>query len=320
MSITLFIIGILVGLAGLAAVFYGFSEDETGPKVGGFIALLVGVVMFVTSFVTTVDARAIGIQTSGGRYKDTIGSGRHMTAPWSNVEEWSTRNQTLVFDDGKDDDDSDNYENEGRVTVKLANQGEAYISAIVVWNVGGSTVDKTEVTDAQKTAIKGLWAQYKSFGDMKKSFIKPSVQSASSAQFGTYDPLGQIKAVGDGVTEIKTVSNADWSKLMKDDLGKRYSDRGIVLVSVEVTRVDFDKATKDKLDAYNAEIANTRIASQKVETAKQDALASQARATKSAPGCEALIRDLAEKDQLKNLPAGWQCPGTTGPAVVSSNK
>ncbi len=85
-----------------------------------------------------------------------------------------------------------------------------------------------------------------------------------------------------------------------------------------MTQVRYDDKTEAKLRQYSDAVADTRIKAQDVKTAEQEALASKQRSTQAAPGCEALIRDLAAKDQLKNLPAGWQCPGVTGPSVVSS--
>lgn len=314
----------LACIVGVIVVGYQAFDRESAAAWTATAVIALAAVLFgvLASSVTTIDARSVGIETVAGRYVTTLDSGRHYLDPRASVEPWSTRNQTIVFDDGNDSDDSDNYDNENRVTVKLASQGEAYISMTVVWSLGVSTVDTTvAVTDQQKKAIRDLWGQYKGFADMKKSFIKASVQSASSAQFGSYDPLGAIKAIGDGTTEIKATSNTEWTKLMKTDLGQRYADRGITLVSVEVTRVDFDKTTADKLNAYNTEVANTRIATQKVETAKQEALASSERAKQAGQGCEALVRDLAAQDKLKDVAPGVQiCTGASNGGVTVQAK
>jgi hypothetical protein len=108
----------------------------------------------------------------------------------------------------------------------------------------------------------------------------------------------------------------EWSTRVADKLRPVYEARGVRLVSVQVTRVAYDQRTEDKLRQYADAVANTRIATQDVETAKQQAAASAARATQSAPGCEALVRDLAALGQLQHLPAGWQCPGTAGAPVI----
>jgi hypothetical protein len=308
----LFIIGLIVVLIGLAGL--GFSEEPAG-KGGGLVAAIVGIGITISSFVTTVDARAVGLETSGGRYVGLVPSGVHMTRPWSSVDDWSTRNQTIQFDEGEDDKDSDNFDNEPRITVKLANQSEMYVSGVLVWNVGASTVTKTDISEDQKEKIKALWAAYKSFGDMKKSFIRANAQTSATSVMGSYDPFAR-----DGNGNLKITTPADWSTLLTTDLKRRYADKGIVLESFQVTRIDYDQKTQEKLSQINQEVVNTQIAAQKVKTAEQEALASKTRAAEASKDCLSFLRDMAEKDQIKNLPAGWQCPGTQGPAVVGSTK
>lgn len=292
------VIVVLVGAAVAAS-----KKASGGARLGGAAAVLVGLVIAFSMCITTVDARAVGIQTSFGKYRDTLSAGFHFTAPWSDVEEWSTRNQTLRFaGDGKAAE-RDNYFTESSVTVRLGNQSEAYVETTVTWGV-------------TEKGVEGLWKQYKTFADARQDFATPAAQAAVNSAFDGYDPFKSLNVTADGSPASAYVPLEEWSKRITDKLRPLYDARGVNLVSVQVTKVSYDKRTEDKLREYADAVANTRIKAQDVETARKEAEASAARANQAAPGCEALIRDLAARDQLKNLPAGWQCPGTSGPGLV----
>lgn len=301
----LFVIGLLAAVCGVGWAV--FAEEGKGA---GAVVALVGLIAALATCFSTVDARSVGIQTSFGKFRDTLQPGFQWTAPWSSVEEWTTRNQTIDFA-ANDGDDRDNYRDEAAITVRLGNQSVAFVDARVSWAVAETGND----TKAQAERIKKLWQQYKTFDDMARDYAVPAARAATNAAFDGYDPFS---ALNDKTADNPYVPLAEWSKKITDVLRPFYTDRGLTLISVQVTQVKYDERTEGKLREYADAVANTRIKAQDVKTAEQEALASKARAQQAAPGCEALIRDLAAKDQLKNLPAGWQCPGTTGPAVVSS--
>ncbi len=295
LALTVFGALLLAALAGVAVFGRPFGGVVRGICAG--CAVLIVVMLLGASF-TTVDARAIGIQTSFGKYRDTLGSGVHLVAPWSDVEQWTTRNQTLrLAGDGKAGE-RDNYVTEPHVTVRLGTQSEAYVDATVTWSI------------TEKSA-ENLWRQYKTFDDARRDYVAPAALAAVVAAFDGYDPFRGIAAG----TE-QSVSVEQWATRVTDKLRPVYDQRGVHLIGVQVTRVSYDQRTEDKLRQYADAVANTRIATQDVETAKQQAAASAARATQSAPGCEALIRDLAAQDKLKDLPQGWQCPGTSAGGVI----
>jgi regulator of protease activity HflC (stomatin/prohibitin superfamily) len=296
----LFFILLFAAVAGVAfAVFHRASgKARVYAGIVGFVAA--GLALSMT--MTTVDARAVGIQTSFGKYRDTLGSGLHLVSPWSSVEEWTTRNQTLRFaGDGKAGE-RDNYFTEPVVTVRLGNQAEAYVEVTVTWGV----------TEA---GAQDLWRQYKTFADARQDFAVPAALGATNAAFDGYDPF---KALNSATADSLYVPLEEWSRRITGKLEPLYAARGVRLVSVQATKVSYDRRSEDKLREFADAVANTRIKAQDIETAKNEAAASQARAAQAAPGCEALIRDLAARDQLKSLPAGWQCPGSTGPGVVVS--
>lgn len=311
----LFIAGIVVALVGALLILagrVGDRGDEVNLRPFGVGTTVVAVALVFFSMMTTVDARSLGIQTSMGRYKGVVSSGFHLTAPWSSVEEWTTRNQTIDFA-GDDGGERDNFRDESAITVRLGNQSTALVDARVSWAVAESGTD----TEAQEERIKKLWTQYKTFGDMVADYAVPAARGATNTAFDGYDPF---RGLDEKSADNPYVPLADWSTKITDTLRPLYAERGLTLISVQVTQVRYDDKTEAKLRQYSDAVADTRIKGQDVKTAEQEALASKQRSQQAYPGCEALIRDLAAKDQLKNLPQGWQCPGTPAPPVIVGGK
>lgn len=294
MSTLVFTVGFLAALAGVGAAVY------TKSKGIGVAAAVVGIVLVALTSFTTVGARSVGVQTSLGRYTDTLDPGPHAVAPWSDVEEWTTRNQVIRFAGDGGAEERDNYFTEPRLTVRLGNQSEAYVDATVTWKISQKSVGD-------------LWKQHKTFEDARRDFVTPAAQGAVNAAFDGYNPLSNINAqpAADGQsTPPGYVPLAEWSKKVTEALRPMYAARNVQLVQVQVTYVKYDGTTEKKLKDFSDEVANTRIATQKVETAKQDAIASKERAAQASPGCAGLVRDLAAQDKLKDVAPGVQiCEG-----------
>jgi len=302
LATVLFVLGIIIVLFGVAGVWAVHREGESaGLMAGAVAAVVIGLSMVIGSMWTTVDARSVGVQTSFGKYRDTLGPGFTWTAPWSDVEEFTTRNQTMRFAGDGRAEDRDNYTSEPFLTVRLGNQSEAYVDATVTWRI-------------TEGSIKGLWEQYKTFDAIRSDFATPQVMGATQSVFDGYDPFRGLSAAN---VDNPYVSVEEWSKRVTDKLRAYYAARGIELVSVQVTKVAYDKRTEDKLREYADAVANTRIKAQDVETAKREAEASAARRATSGTDCISLIRDLAAQDQLKNLAPGTNvCGGAGSPVIV----
>jgi hypothetical protein len=320
-----FVIAVLVTIGGLIGVVVA----RGGAKAGGAVVAVVGIIVMFAMSVTTVSARTEGLETSLGKFRGTLQPGAHMIPPWASVEEWSSRNQTIRFQNGGDKlDDRDNFDYEGQLTPKLASQADAYVEATITW-----TIASTSDADQQQK-IKGLWSQYSTFTDMRRDFIVPSVTAAVASAVDVYNPLSAIQPVASQTAPGQSADTVppgfipltEWSHRVAALLGPVYAARGIDLVTVQVTRLTYDQATEDKLHAYSQAVVDTKIAAQTVETAKEQALATAARnnATQVGKGCEALIRDLAAQNQLQNLAIGnLKCSddaGGSAPVIVDGRK
>lgn len=315
MGIFLIIVGVIVAVTGIivagTALFNEEIEHPGRVGIAGFVVFALGVTTFVFGLsLTTVDARSVGIETRGGTYVDTLQPGRHLVAPWADVEQWTTRNQTIVFE-GNDGPDEDNRWDEATIPVRLGNQSTAGVDVTITWAIADTGSDWS----AQKARVQELWKQYKSFDDMARNFVVSTAKATTGDTLNTYDPFRSLEQ---GTTDNPYVPNSEWSKKIADALGPKLAARGLTLVSVQVTNVKYDDQTEAKIRAYAQKIADTRIAEQDVKVAEQQALASQQRSQKAAQGCEALIRDLAAADQLKNLPQGFNCGGTGSSVIVGA--
>jgi regulator of protease activity HflC (stomatin/prohibitin superfamily) len=309
--LVLFILSILLFVVSIIAFavwrHYRKSEEydaDMNATIGVWVAsvaLVVAIVLQVFAWFNTVDARSYGIQTSLGRYQNTLNPGPNWVTPWSSIEQWSTRNQTIRFAGDGRGEERPNYFTEPFVTVRLGNQSEAYVDVTITWKI-------------TKESVEGLWRQHKTFQDTRQDFATPTAQGAVNSAFDGYNPFS---ALNEKNAENPYVPLAEWSRRITEILRPLYASRGIDLVNVQATKVSYDKRTEDKLREFADAVANTRIKAQDVLTAQNEAAASAARKAQSGADCISLIRDLAAQDKLKDLPPGTNvCGGTSTPVIV----
>ena len=292
-GILLTLVGVAVLCAGAALAYYGFSNGSDAKAIAGLVALAIGIATGITGLsMTTVDARSVGIETKGGKFVDVLKPGRHQVAPWADIEQWTTRNQTFPF----------------KVPVRLANQSKADVSGTITWAVADQGADWVKQVDR----VKQLWAAYKTFDDMKTKYAEPTARGAVGDVFNVYDPFtGQ----GTGSADNPRISNAEWSKRVTAAVDPLYAKTGLTLVLVQVTDVDYDDETEKRIQGQSQKVMDTRNAEQDVELAKKQAQANAERAA-TAKSCNELMIYLAQTNQLQNLPPAFNCGATTGGGTI----
>lgn len=104
---------------------------------------------------------------------------------------------------------------------------------------------------------------------------------------------------------------------------KSHVDAGIVVDTLRISVVHYDDTTQAKLNGFAQALADTQITTQQKLTAEQQKLANDllAAASSSDPGvmyqnCLSLVKDLAAKGQLQNLPPTFNCGGAAGPVII----
>lgn len=299
-----FILGIILVVSGVAATvwFRRRASRVTAVRIGamGAIgAIVLGVCAIFGSSFTIVPARNVGIVNTFGKAEQALDNGFHWVKPWSSVETIDATVQNINL--GSD--------TKNCVTVRLANQTTACVDVTVQWNID------------QKANANELWQRYRGnndnvVGNVGRNVVERELRRALNVVFETYNPL-QVLAGGD-TPSVKTDDLA--TKALTEI--RAHVDAGIVIDTVRISLVHFDQTTQDKLNGFAQALADTQIATQQKKTAEQQKLANDllAAASSNDPGvkyqnCLNLVKDLAAKGQLQNLPPTFNC-GSDGSAPV----
>lgn len=275
----LFIVfAVIMLLAILISVFVAFAaKDFKGFAFAGFALV---VLLIVTGFAsaTQVGARSVGIVTSFGQYRDTIGSGLHFTAPWASVEQFSTMNQPL-------DLKGDNH-----VNVNYQGGGRGTVDSTVRWAIDGNQAEN-------------LWKKYKTFDNVRDQLVLSSARDSFRVVLGTYTPNNA--RAGENLRPITEAVQADLKKTLADD--------GIKIDSISITAINLDEATQKSIEKTVTANQDIERAKADRERAKIDAETAQLRERTGALSKQANERfclDIVNNwDAQKNgaLPATFNC-------------
>lgn len=326
-SVILLVVGLLFLLASRRAkmVIRLKGEDLYGPAkkrqegreaIFGLVAvaaLVIGAVTLLLNTFTIVSPRHVGIPVSLGTVGDPLDSGFHPVAPWSDITEVDTTVQNINLDA-----DIMAWLNSNvctAVTVRLASGATACVNITSQWNVAD---------DVQEAST--LWSSYRGntndqdptndnfIVNLRNNVVDREIQRAMNKAFATYNPI----VVGnDGQVVNTPLDLSTYSETVRNDLIGAM-DKGVNVGEFLITIVYYDKVTQEKINGLAQAKADTQIAIQNKLTAEQQKLANDllAAASSSDPGvmfqnCINLIKDLAAKDQLKNLPPAWTCAGAS---------
>lgn len=232
---------------------------------------------------TTVDARAIGIQTSFGKYQGTLSNGFHLTAPWSNIEQFSTQVQYLDVND---------------VPVSFAGGGGGTVNATIRWTINA---DKAQ----------NLWQKYREFDLVRDRLVQSSAKDAVRTSVAPFTP-----------TEAKDGANlAKVAEAIKASVQAAVDDDGVNIDSVSVTNVALDSRAQESLNRIVEATSNVERAKAEQERAVIDNTTAELRQQSLTP--EANLRYCLELvnnwnvEKNGNLPATFNCGlGGDTPVIV----
>lgn len=311
-----FITGIVLLLAGAAALVLrkrvaGRPDSRDYEPAYTFFATVIGAVLLGLGLVTIVcdsftivPARNVGIVNTFGKAEQALDNGFHWVKPWSSVETVDATVQNINLSS-----DAKNC-----ITVRLANQTTACVDTTVQWNID------------QRANANELWQRYRGnnddvVGNVGRNVIERELRRSLNVVFETYNPLS-VLAGGDTPT-IKTDDLA--AKALAEM--KAHVDAGIVIDTLRISVVHYDDTTQQKLNGYAQALADTQIATQQKKTAEQQKAANDllAAASSNDPGvkyqnCLNLVKDLAAKGQLQNLPPTFNCGDGSGSPVIVGQK
>lgn len=306
---TYIIIAALLAIAFIAALVTGIvgpgertvgsgymSRTEPGLRkparlAAAGLAFILVIFTLAMSF-TKVDARAVGIQTAFGKFSDTLGPGAQLVAPWSDVEEFTTRLQTA------------DLEGEQGVQVTFAGGGSGVVNAQFAWAIN---------PDKGDAGAKALWEKYKDF-DTVSRFVDRAGRDAVLNVANDYTP-----------NDART-KQAEIAEAVKKELGNELAKYGVVLDRVSILSMPLDERTQASLDKVVAAQNDVERAKADNARAKVDAETAKLRENSGSLSEQALKRYCLEVannwDVQKNgpLPGTFNCSlnGSSAPVILGS--
>jgi len=296
-----FIFSLALMVIGLGTTIFGpvFSDFRGGTIAAGLAMIALGFVILIIDSFTIVPARNVGVQVTFGKAEATLSNGFHWVKPWSSVEKVDATVQNLNLAS-----DTKNC-----ITVRLANQTTACVDVTVQWNID------------QHANANELWQRYRGtnddvVGNIGRNVVERELRRSLNVVFETYNPLLVLAG------ETQNTTTDDLAAKAFAEI-KGHVDTGIIIDTLRIPLVHYDSVTQEKLNGFAQALADTQIATQQKLTAEQQRLANEKLATASSndPGvkyqnCLNLIKELAAKGQLANLPQTFNCSDSSTPVIV----
>ena len=254
--------------------------------------------LFILSSLTVVGTRRIGVVTEFGRPVDALSNGIHIKIPWQRVTELDGAIQTDSFTGNAEGDE------DPCTDIRIGNESTACVDNTIRWRIVESEADQ-------------LFRDYRGMDNIRDSLVTRELNAALNQVLGGFNPLDAVSDDGAGAS-----ANLDEFAVEVADVMRERVEGRIEILNVTIPLIRYDRGTQERLNAYQAEIANTRIATQRSETAEAQARANEALAesVSNDPNvlvsrCLDTLADMAEAGQT--VPAGFSCwPGSQSALVV----
>jgi regulator of protease activity HflC (stomatin/prohibitin superfamily) len=270
----------------------GVQTHKNGLKMWAWIPVGFAFLTLLLSLFTIVPTREIGVVTSFGRPVKTLPNGLHAKAPWQSVHVLDGTIQT------------DNHTGVEHCTdIRIGNESTACIDNTIRWRI-------------RLDAGKRLYQDYRELENIRDSLVTRELKAALNEVLSNYNPLDQIKDNSAGAPDLNQFSRQITTELRK------LVGQDVEVLSVILPIIRFDEQTQSKINAYQAEVANTRIAEQKILTNKAQAQANAElkQSVSNEPNVlVAQCMDILDAYQKKNIPPpiGFSCwPGGSATSVV----
>lgn len=271
---------LLAGAIAVSTAIGFFASTETDNRdssvmrgIGvAFISAMVLAGVLLTMSLHKVPVQNVGIVHSFGKKTgETTGAGLHLTAPWEGISDWDGSKQSRDYRKGNGCVLGD--KKYAGVKVRIASLADACVEGLVEW----------ETIDAQAPK---QWESYKKdFERFDANRVEPAITKAFNAAFGSHDPLKNLN--GEGNLNVPLDPFAD---TIKTELRTALRD-DVTILTVIVTRVNYDARTQGFIEAYQQEILKGRT----LEKAKVNAdLQAQITAKNSVRDFRAWCLEIAE--------------------------
>jgi regulator of protease activity HflC (stomatin/prohibitin superfamily) len=297
--LSLFILFIL-GLVGLAIVVVLPGVQKAFALIPFVLALILG----VFSCTTIVQAKEVGVLTTFGKPSDrTLEPGLHIKAPWQKVTEVDGTIQT------------DKYVGDKCIYVRIGDGSRACLTLTHRWQIVPERANETYANFRSNDPTESL----------REAVVSTQLVSVAQDVMSKYNPIAGLSTVAAEDAGANLNFAPDYDQIAADitaGMDARYGPEPLVrTVAITVSYLSLSDTTQAKINAFIAEVANTRIAVQKEQTAAAEAKANQAleASVTNAPNvlvskCLDLLAEASKTHYA--LPAGFSCwPGSNGVVI-----
>lgn len=271
------------------------------------LAVFAVLCMLISSF-NIVSTRNVGIITSFGKPVAEQGAGVAWTAPWQKVHEMDAAIQLQSFQGNSYNDP------QTAIKVRLANNSAAFVEENLNWRI-------------REQAAGSLFQDYRTFENITVNLVDKQAQVALSKEFSTFNP--QLAAVVDPTkppdpnkpqTQMAPAQGANLPAMasrVKGDLQAAVGDR-IEIIDVRIPGIFYDEATQQRIDQYNQKVQETKNAQQDVQTATQQRLAAQERASQVPPDLRIAVFNCVTKaaEEHRDAAGCWGQIGSGGNSLI----
>lgn len=292
------ILAVVAVVAFVASKKMGHDEDKRIAKVVTGVVAALAAFLVVLSCLTVVGTRRIGVVTEFGRPVDSISNGIHFKLPWQRVSELDGAIQTDSHTGSAEGDENPCTD------IRIGNESTACVDNTIRWRIVEAEGDQ-------------LFRDYRDMDNIRESLVTRELNAALNQVLGDFNPLDAVSEDGAAATaNLDDLANQVTERMRERVEGK------IEVLSITIPLIRYDRGTQERLNAYQAEIANTRIAQQRSETAAAQARANEALAESVSNDPNVLVSrcldTLAEMVEAgQPVPAGFSCwPGSQSALVV----
>lgn len=297
-----FSIYLLIGLVTGAIITFAVSakkesSDKRSFRLSACGVLALAVLVLIYSSVTMVGTRKIGVVTEFGRPVGSLSNGIHFKAPWQKVSELDGAIQT-------DTHTGDGEDGNSCTDIRIGNESTACVDNTIRWRIVEAEADQ-------------LFRDYRDMDNIRESLVTRELNAALNQILGDFNPLDSVNADSAAATANLEVMADEVAGIMRDRVEGK-----IEVLSITIPLIRYDNGTQERLNAYQAEVANTRIAQQKEQTAAAQSRANEAlsESVSNDPNvlvsrCLDIMDNMVEAGQ--SVPAGFSCwPGSQSALVV----
>lgn len=281
-------------IAGVAFVGSRAASDSDDKAIGAGIAVVasfIALIFLVFSCTTIVSTRNVGIVTSFGKPVGIRSNGINLKWPWQKIPELNGQIQT--------DSQTGGFDSSGKCSngtpVRLANQSTACVDNTIRWRIQPNSGDE-------------LFRDYLDNDNIRDSLVTRELNATLNRVFATYNPLSPDAVNGPNLSDLSVQA----TKSLQQQIGQQIDVQNVI-----ISIVHFDPQTQDKINAYQAQIANTHIAEESQKTAAAQAQANQILSGSVDNSINVLIsRCLDIINSGKQVPTGFSCFPGSGMAVT----